>query len=136
MVSWKYHKQSEIKINKIPYSKGHTHTHTHTHIHRGRPKLRWEDGAMEDARGEKLEECCKEKRQLPEASEEGLGSKGAVVPMMMMTMIQIHCECVFRQVQEKCSCIKHSYSSTCKKRLPVRNKKVRLQCIWPAFLIS
>jgi len=50
MVSWKYHKQSEIKINKIPYSKGHTHTHTHTHIHRGRPKLRWEDGAMEDAR--------------------------------------------------------------------------------------
>jgi len=30
---------------------------------RGRPKLRWEDGVMEDARklvGEKLEECCKE----------------------------------------------------------------------------
>jgi len=30
---------------------------------RGRSKLRWEDGVMEDARklgGEKLEECCKE----------------------------------------------------------------------------
>jgi len=30
---------------------------------RGRPKLRWEDGVMEDAKkleGEKLEECCKE----------------------------------------------------------------------------
>ena len=30
---------------------------------RSRPKLRWEDGVMEDARklgGEKLKECCKE----------------------------------------------------------------------------
>ena len=30
---------------------------------RARPKLRWEDGVMEDARkfgGQKLEECCKE----------------------------------------------------------------------------
>jgi hypothetical protein len=30
---------------------------------RGRPKLRWENGVMDDARnlgGEKLEECCKE----------------------------------------------------------------------------
>jgi len=30
---------------------------------RGRAKLRWEDGVIEDARksgGEKLEECCKE----------------------------------------------------------------------------
>jgi len=42
---------------------------------RGRQKLRWEDGVMEDARkfgGEKLEECCKEWGQLAEASEEGL----------------------------------------------------------------
>jgi len=30
-----------------------------------------------------LEECCKEQGLLAEASEEGLGSKGAVVPMMM-----------------------------------------------------
>jgi hypothetical protein len=34
-----------------------------------------------------LEECCKEEGQLAEASEEGFGSKGAVVPMMMMMMI-------------------------------------------------
>jgi len=59
---------------------------------RGRPKLRWEDGVMEDGRklgGEKLEECCKEWRQLAEASEEGLRSKGAVVAMMMMMMMMI-----------------------------------------------
>jgi len=31
-----------------------------------------------------LEECRQEQGQLAEASEEGLGSKGAVVPMMMM----------------------------------------------------
>ena len=43
-----------------------------------RPKLRWEDGVMEDARkvgGQKLEECCKEQGQLAEASEEGLWLK-------------------------------------------------------------
>jgi hypothetical protein len=34
-----------------------------------------------------LEEYCKEQGRLVEASEEGLGSKGAVVPMMMMMMI-------------------------------------------------
>ena len=54
---------------------------------RGRPKLRWEDGVMDDARklGEKkLEECCKEQGRLAEASEEGLGSNRAVAPMMMM----------------------------------------------------
>jgi hypothetical protein len=33
-----------------------------------------------------LEEYCKEQGRLAEASEEGLGSKGAVVPMMMMMM--------------------------------------------------
>jgi len=53
---------------------------------RGRPKLRWEDGVMEDARKrEKLQECCKEQGQL--TSEKGLGSKRAVVPMMMMMMM-------------------------------------------------
>jgi hypothetical protein len=36
-----------------------------------------------------LEECRQEQRQLAEASEEGLGSKGAVVPMMMMIIILI-----------------------------------------------
>jgi hypothetical protein len=36
-----------------------------------------------------LEECCKEQVQLTEASKEGLGSKWAVVPMMMM-IIFIH----------------------------------------------
>jgi hypothetical protein len=49
---------------------------------RGRPKLRWEDIG-----GEKLEECCKEQGWLAEASEEGLGSNRAVVPMMMMMMM-------------------------------------------------
>jgi hypothetical protein len=33
-----------------------------------------------------LEEYCKEQGWLAEASEEGLGSKGAVVPMMMMIL--------------------------------------------------
>ena len=33
-----------------------------------------------------MEEWCKEYGQLAEASEEGLGSKGAVVPIMMMMM--------------------------------------------------
>jgi hypothetical protein len=34
-----------------------------------------------------LEECCKEQGQLKEASKEGLGSKWAVVSVMMMMMI-------------------------------------------------
>jgi hypothetical protein len=33
-----------------------------------------------------LEECCKEQGQLVEASKEGLGSKWAVVPMMMINV--------------------------------------------------
>ena len=45
---------------------------------------RWGDGGCQEIGGEKLKECCKEWGQLAEASEEGLGSKGAVVPMMMM----------------------------------------------------
>jgi hypothetical protein len=44
------------------------------------------EGRCEEAGGEKLEECCKEQGQLGEASKEGLGSKWAVVPMMMMMM--------------------------------------------------
>ena len=47
---------------------------------------RWCDGRYQEVGGEKLEECCKEQGQLAEASEEGLGSKGAVVPMMIMMM--------------------------------------------------
>ena len=43
----------------------------------------WRDGRCQEVGGEKLEECCKELGQLAEASEEGLGSKVAVVPMMM-----------------------------------------------------
>ena len=45
---------------------------------------RWCDGRCQEAGGEKLEECRQEQGQLAEASEEGLGSKGAVVPMIMM----------------------------------------------------
>jgi hypothetical protein len=58
---------------------------------RGTPKLQWEDGVMEDAR--KLWErnwrnaARNREGQLAEASEEGLGSKWAVVPMMMMMMM-------------------------------------------------
>ena len=50
---------------------------------------------MEDARkvgrggGEKLEECSKEQGQLAEASEGGLGSEGAVVPMVTMMMMMM-----------------------------------------------
>ena len=47
-------------------------------------KGRWCDGRCQEVGGEKLEEWCKGQGQLAEASEEDLGSKGAVVPMMMM----------------------------------------------------
>jgi hypothetical protein len=47
---------------------------------------RWSNGRCQEVGGEKLEEYCKEQGRLAEASEEGLGSKRAVVPMMMMTM--------------------------------------------------
>jgi len=53
------------------------------------------------------EECCKEKGQLAEASEEGLSSKGSVVTMMtmmMMTMMICISEILLRTViQPKCS---------------------------------
>jgi len=45
---------------------------------------RWCDGRCREVGGEKLEECCKEYGQRAEAAEEGLGSKGAVGPMMMV----------------------------------------------------
>ena len=48
---------------------------------------RWCDGRCQEVGGDKLEECCKEQGQLAEASEESLGSKWAVVPMMMMMMM-------------------------------------------------
>ena len=44
------------------------------------------DGGCQEAGGEKLKECCKELGQLAEDSQEGLGSKRAVVPMMMMIL--------------------------------------------------
>ena len=50
---------------------------------------RWCDGRCQEAGGEKLEECRQEQGQLAEPTEEGLGSKGAVVPMMMMMMIKV-----------------------------------------------
>jgi hypothetical protein len=48
----------------------------------------WCEGRCQEAGGEKLEEYCKEQGQLAEASKEGLDSKGAVVPMMMMMMMK------------------------------------------------
>ena len=45
---------------------------------------RWCEGRCEEAEREKLEECCKEQGQLAAASKESLGSKWAVVPMMMI----------------------------------------------------
>ena len=48
---------------------------------------RWCDGRRQEVGKEKLEEWCKEYGQLAEASEEGLGSKGAIVPMMMMMIM-------------------------------------------------
>ena len=49
-------------------------------------KGRRRDGGCQEVGGWKLEECCKEKGPLAEASKEGLGSKRDVVPMMMMMM--------------------------------------------------
>jgi hypothetical protein len=48
---------------------------------------RWSNGRCQEVGGKKLEEYCKEQGRLAEASEEGLGSKRAVVPMMIMMMI-------------------------------------------------
>ena len=45
------------------------------------------DGGCQEVEGEKLEECGKEQGQLTETSKEDLGSKRAVVPMMMMMII-------------------------------------------------
>jgi hypothetical protein len=49
----------------------------------------WREGRFQEAGRQKLEECCKEQRQLAEASKEGLGSEWAVVPMMMMMMMMV-----------------------------------------------
>ena len=57
---------------------------------------RWCDGRCQEAGGEKLEECRQEQGQLAEASEEGLGSKGAVVPMMMMISTNFLIRCIFQ----------------------------------------
>jgi hypothetical protein len=48
---------------------------------------RWSNGRCQEVGAEKLEEYCNEQGRLAEASEEGLGSKRAVVPMMMMMMM-------------------------------------------------
>jgi len=54
---------------------------------------RWCDGRCQEVGGEKLEECCKEWGQLAEASEEGLGSKGAVVQDDDMHTANTHINC-------------------------------------------
>jgi hypothetical protein len=51
---------------------------------------RCREGRCQEAGGEKLEECCKEQGQLAEASKEGLGSKWAVVPVMIMMTMMIN----------------------------------------------
>jgi len=56
------------------------------------PKLRWEDGVMDDARklGKRnWRNAARNKDSGREASEEGLGSKLAVVPMMMTMMMMM-----------------------------------------------
>ena len=83
----KYHKQSEIKINNITYSKGYTHTHTHT---------------------------C----------------------MCVCVYSDTQCECVFRQVQEKCSSFKHSYSHKCKKRTYCKEWKCETQSVYGQLFSS
>ena len=84
-------------MGRTRYSYGGTETYKKSSRCSGRRKKtegqaetmmgRWCDGRCQEVGGEKLEECCKEQGQLAEASEEGLGSKGAVVPMMMMMMM-------------------------------------------------
>jgi hypothetical protein len=44
---------------------------------------RWSNRRCQEVGGEKLKEYCKEQGRLAEASEEGLGSKRADVPMTM-----------------------------------------------------
>ena len=84
-----------IKIGRTCYSYGGTERYKKSSRCSDRRKKtegqaetkmgRWCDGRSQEVGGEKLEECCKGYGQLAEASEEGLGSKGAVVQMMMMT---------------------------------------------------
>ena len=84
-------------MGRTRYSYGGTERHKNSSRCSGRRKKtegqaetkmgRLCDGRCQEVGGEKLEECCKEYGQLAEASEEGLGSKGAVVPMMMMMMM-------------------------------------------------
>ena len=59
---------------------------------------RWCDGRRQEVSGEKLKECCKEQEKLAEASEEGLGSKGAVVPMVMMMMMMNQLTCITSEI--------------------------------------
>jgi hypothetical protein len=60
-----------------------------------RPKLRWEDGVIQDIRQdpgrEELEECGYEQRRLAESSEEVQGPHRTVepIPMMMMMMMRL-----------------------------------------------
>jgi hypothetical protein len=47
------------------------------------------DGRCHEVGQKTLEECCKKQGQMEEASEEGLGSKWAVVPMMIMVVVVV-----------------------------------------------
>jgi hypothetical protein len=47
------------------------------------------EGRFQEAGRDKLEECCKEQRQLAIASNEGLVSKWAVVPMTMAMKLNV-----------------------------------------------
>ena len=108
-------------------------------IHRGRPKLRWEDGVMEDAR--KLRErnwrnAARNRDSWQKLLKKALTQKGLLCQWWWWWWWFRYTLCVFRQVQEKCSCMKHSYSSKCKKNTSCKEQKSETYSVYGQLFSS